>query len=322
VRQLAPLTAVYALAAALALPGSLAASDDPAPPETGRAEAAQAEPPVAPRPPSSAKAPQAEPAPLVAEAAPGAEATAGAEAPPAVEAPAAAEQPAGQEPPPASAPPVAQEPADAPAPVHAAQPGEQRAPAGARARASARRDRGNDREGRRRVATAAASTGVTIDDFAFSPSSVTIDVGDTVTWTNRDPTQHSATAEDGSFDTGLLRRGQSGSHTFDEAGTFRYVCTPHPNMKGTIIVRAASTGDSGSTTGESGSASGSGSGSQSSGATGSTRGSSSSGPTTTGTASGSESTLPATGADPATLAILGLLFLALGAAVQSRVRRA
>jgi LPXTG-motif cell wall-anchored protein len=316
VRQLALLTGVYALAAALALPGSLAASDDPAPPEPGQGEAAQADVPAAPGSHASPEAPPAGEAPADAAA------PAGHEAPAAVQAPPAAEQPAGDQPTPVSPQPAAQESAATPAPAPTAQAGEQQPePADARARGFADRDRGDQRGTRRPVATAAASTSVTIEDFAFSPSSVTIDVGDTVTWTNRDPTQHSATAEDGSFDTGLLRRGQSGLHTFEEAGTFPYVCTPHPGMKGTITVRAASSGDSGARQGESGTTAGSVAGSESGATLGSSGGSTSSGAGTTGTGSDTGSTLPATGADPTTLAVLGLLFLALGAAVQSRVRR-
>ena len=48
------------------------------------------------------------------------------------------------------------------------------------------------------------------------------------------PDAHSATANDGSFDTGILSKGGSGSHTFTQAGTFSYICTPHPFMKGTV----------------------------------------------------------------------------------------
>ncbi len=91
----------------------------------------------------------------------------------------------------------------------------------------------------RTAAKAAANGSVTIVDFEFQPGSVTIDQGDTVTWTNNGPTSHSATAPDGSFDTGIFPAGQSRSHTFDEAGTFSYICTPHPNMHGTIVVRAS-----------------------------------------------------------------------------------
>jgi plastocyanin len=82
-----------------------------------------------------------------------------------------------------------------------------------------------------------AANMVEIKDFAFGPTTLTVKVGDTVTWINNDVTGHSATADDGSFDTGVMSQGESGSYTFTEAGTYGYHCTPHPNMKGTIIVQ-------------------------------------------------------------------------------------
>ncbi|HVE67367.1 MAG TPA: cupredoxin family copper-binding protein [Solirubrobacteraceae bacterium] len=147
------------------------------------------------------------------------------------------------------------------------------------------------------VARAAASGGVSIEDFAFAPRTITIDVGDTVTWTNRDSAGHTATADDGSFDTGVLNRGQSGAHTFDEAGTFAYHCDPHPNMQGTVVVRAAD--DSGSeTAGDPASATPSGT----SGSTGSTG-----------------SSLPATGLQAGVIALGGFVLLGAGAALRRRV---
>lgn len=91
-------------------------------------------------------------------------------------------------------------------------------------------------------AVLAASRGVSIRDFAFSPRTVEIRVGDRVTWTNRDAVEHTATARNGSFDTGSLGEGESGSVRFNVAGTYRYVCTPHPSMTGTVVVRAAAGG--------------------------------------------------------------------------------
>ena len=88
-------------------------------------------------------------------------------------------------------------------------------------------------------AKAADTANVTIKDFDFTPATVTVVVGDTVTWTNDGPSAHSATAENGSFDTGIFPAGESRSATFDEAGTFAYICTPHPNMEGTVVVEAA-----------------------------------------------------------------------------------
>ena len=79
-------------------------------------------------------------------------------------------------------------------------------------------------------------TSVEIKNFAFGPKSLTIKKGTGVTFTNQDSVKHSATADDGSFDTGLLAKGESASVTFDEVGVYTYHCTPHPNMKATIIV--------------------------------------------------------------------------------------
>ena len=84
--------------------------------------------------------------------------------------------------------------------------------------------------------TAAPANQVMIQNFAFTPPSLTVPVGSTVTWTNKDQTQHTATADDKSFDSGPLAPGASFSFTFTQAGTFTYKCTFHPNMLGTIIV--------------------------------------------------------------------------------------
>ncbi len=77
---------------------------------------------------------------------------------------------------------------------------------------------------------------IDIKDFAYGPKTLTVKKGTIVTWTNQDSAKHTATADDGSFDTGLLAKGESGSVTFDKIGTFNYHCTPHPNMKAAIIV--------------------------------------------------------------------------------------
>ena len=143
---------------------------------------------------------------------------------------------------------------------------------------------------------AAASTTVTIKDFDFAPAAVTVNVGDTVTWTNAGPSPHSATANDGSFDTGVYGEGGSRSHTFDQAGTFSYICTPHPFMKGTVTVAGATSqgGD------EPTSSEDPGSGSQDDGST-------------AGAESDSGPTLPSTGLDTGALLLLGLGTLVLGA---------
>jgi LPXTG-motif cell wall-anchored protein len=91
------------------------------------------------------------------------------------------------------------------------------------------------------TAPAAGDPGVAIADFHFSPSTTTIHVGDTITWSNSGPSSHTATATNGSFNTGILKKGHSASHTFTQAGTFAYVCQIHPFMHGTIIVLASTT---------------------------------------------------------------------------------
>ncbi len=97
-------------------------------------------------------------------------------------------------------------------------------------------------------AHSARDPGDTISDFKFSPASLTVHVGDAVTWTNVGPAQHTATASDHSFDTGILGRGASASHTFSTAGTFAYICTIHPFMHGTVVVLASTTTSTPSTT--------------------------------------------------------------------------
>ncbi|HEX2766158.1 MAG TPA: cupredoxin family copper-binding protein [Candidatus Limnocylindria bacterium] len=82
---------------------------------------------------------------------------------------------------------------------------------------------------------------VEIEDFAFTPATLTIQVGETVTWTNLDQVEHTATSTSGAFDSGLLGQGESYSVTFTEAGTYDYLCTPHPSMTGQIVVVAAPT---------------------------------------------------------------------------------
>ena len=78
---------------------------------------------------------------------------------------------------------------------------------------------------------------VSLQGFAFSPSTLTIKKGDTVTWTNLDSIEHTVTSDSGNeLDSALLSKGQAYSHTFDTAGTFGYYCIRHPNMKAKIIV--------------------------------------------------------------------------------------
>lgn len=87
------------------------------------------------------------------------------------------------------------------------------------------------------IAKPTSKNAVTIQNFAFSPASITIKAGQSITWTNEDSIGHSATADDNSWDTGVLSQGQSKSITFAKAGTYTYHCSVHPNMKATVIVQ-------------------------------------------------------------------------------------
>lgn len=80
---------------------------------------------------------------------------------------------------------------------------------------------------------------VEIEGFAFAPDVLEIRVGDSITFTNRDSPRHTATEENGLFDTGMLGQDESETITFNEAGTFAYICTPHPNMQARILVLPA-----------------------------------------------------------------------------------
>jgi plastocyanin len=82
-----------------------------------------------------------------------------------------------------------------------------------------------------------ATNAVLIASFAFSPSSLTVKVGDTVTWTNNDSASHTVVADDGSFKSADLGQGASYQFTFKTAGTYTYKCSIHPSMTGTIVVQ-------------------------------------------------------------------------------------
>ncbi len=85
-------------------------------------------------------------------------------------------------------------------------------------------------------AAAAASAQVTIENFTFKPATITVSVGTTVTWTNRDDMPHTVVAEDRSFRSNALDTDETFSHTFNSAGTFVYFCSIHTSMVGKVIV--------------------------------------------------------------------------------------
>ncbi|ANE53234.1 hypothetical protein SY85_00695 [Flavisolibacter tropicus] len=70
----------------------------------------------------------------------------------------------------------------------------------------------------------------------FSIGSLTVSSGTTVTWINDDDMAHTVTADDNSFNSGSLKKGDSYKHTFSGAGTYPYHCTFHPTMKANVVV--------------------------------------------------------------------------------------
>ncbi len=89
------------------------------------------------------------------------------------------------------------------------------------------------------VNTARTGTKIAIKGFAFSPSSITVKKGDTVTWTNDDSASHTVTTKGTnpqSFDSGTLANGKSFSHTFTAVGTYTYICSFHSSMIGIVTV--------------------------------------------------------------------------------------
>ncbi len=76
-----------------------------------------------------------------------------------------------------------------------------------------------------------------IKGMAFTPARIEIAAGTTVEWKNDDPLAHTVTAADGSFDSGPIEPGRTWSHTFSRPGTYDFRCTPHPFMKGVVVVR-------------------------------------------------------------------------------------
>jgi plastocyanin len=86
------------------------------------------------------------------------------------------------------------------------------------------------------VTTQISENTVTIQNFAFTPANLTVKKGTKVTFVNKDSVGHSATADDKSFDTGVLEQNESKEVSFDKPGTYTYHCSVHPNMKAVITV--------------------------------------------------------------------------------------
>jgi plastocyanin len=84
--------------------------------------------------------------------------------------------------------------------------------------------------------TPVATNSVAIQNFAFSPATVTVKAGTTITWTNRDQDPHTVSAMAGPFHSPALTTGQSFRYTFTSSGRYDYLCTIHPFMTATVVV--------------------------------------------------------------------------------------
>jgi plastocyanin len=89
------------------------------------------------------------------------------------------------------------------------------------------------------LAAQTGDTKVHIDNFAFGPARITVAPGTKVTWDNRDDIPHTVTdaAEPREFKSAALDTGDAFSHVFSLPGTYRYFCSLHPHMQGTVVVK-------------------------------------------------------------------------------------
>jgi plastocyanin len=85
--------------------------------------------------------------------------------------------------------------------------------------------------------TKAGLSDVSVDNFTFTPATVTVKVGSTITWTNRDDIPHIVVSTDQKFKSPVLDTGEQFSHRFDTPGTYKYFCSIHPKMTGQIVVQ-------------------------------------------------------------------------------------
>jgi plastocyanin len=86
-------------------------------------------------------------------------------------------------------------------------------------------------------AAPASSAEVKIDNFSFGPATLTVAVGTTVTWTNRDDIPHTVVSDDKVFKSKVLDTDEKFSFTFTKPGTYPYFCSVHPKMTGKVVVQ-------------------------------------------------------------------------------------
>jgi plastocyanin len=86
-------------------------------------------------------------------------------------------------------------------------------------------------------ANTASEVIVKIDNFSFSPASITVPIGTTIRWTNADDIPHTVVSGDKTFKSKALDTDEQFTYTFTKPGTYSYFCSIHPKMTGTIVVQ-------------------------------------------------------------------------------------
>jgi plastocyanin len=82
----------------------------------------------------------------------------------------------------------------------------------------------------------ASKNEILIESNSFKPDNITIKAGDTITWTNKDSYNHTVTGNNAEFDSGNIASGAKFSFTFSKEGSYKYHCSIHTSMTGTITV--------------------------------------------------------------------------------------
>jgi plastocyanin len=170
-------------------------------------------------------------------------------------------------------------------------------------------------------ASASASRSVSVGDYFYAPAKLEVEAGDKITWTNNGKVDEGHTVTGDGFDSGVFKEGETYSLTLKSPGTYDYICTLHPNMKGSIEVagRSSSGGSDQGSGGSDRSGSGSGGGAGGGGFGGGGGGTGGFGGGTGergffGSGGGRDS-LPATGSNSLLLALYGFALIGLGLAV-------
>jgi plastocyanin len=88
-----------------------------------------------------------------------------------------------------------------------------------------------------RADAAPAEAAVKIDNFSFTPATITVPVGTTVRWTNRDDIPHTVVADDKTFKSKALDTDEQFTYTFTKPGTYNYFCSIHPKMTAVVVVK-------------------------------------------------------------------------------------